>query len=107
VRPPPGGRGRAARPGGGGGLPWRPARPAGPALAQVLAPTLLIVGGADTSVLALNREATGRLTAPHRLEVVPVASHLFPEPGAEGGRPPGHGWFLDHLVQRPTSPSGR
>jgi putative phosphoribosyl transferase len=46
---------------------------AGPAVERVTAPTLLIVGGADTRVLALNRQAAGRLTAPHRLEVVPGA----------------------------------
>jgi putative phosphoribosyl transferase len=55
---------------------------AGPALERVTAPTLLIVGGADTHVLALNRQAAGRLTARHRLEVVPGAGHLFEEPGA-------------------------
>jgi putative phosphoribosyl transferase len=81
---------------------------AGPALAQVRAPTLLIVGGADTHVLALNRRAIGGLSAPHRLEVVPGASHLFEEPGAldEVGRL-ATGWFVDHLGRRPASPSGR
>jgi putative phosphoribosyl transferase len=53
-------------------------------LAQVQAPTLLIVGGLDTEVLALNREALRRLHAPKRLEVVPGAGHLFEEPGALG-----------------------
>jgi putative phosphoribosyl transferase len=71
---------------------------AGPALEQVLAPTLLIVGGADTTVLALNRQAAGRLAAPHRLEVVAGASHLFPEPGAldEVARLAA-AWFAAHL----------
>jgi putative phosphoribosyl transferase len=80
---------------------------AGPALAQMLAPTLLIVGGADTSVLALNREATGQLTALCRLEIVAGASHLFEEPGAldEVARL-ATGWFVDHLGRRPPSPSG-
>jgi putative phosphoribosyl transferase len=55
---------------------------AGPALERVTAPTLLIVGGTDTQVLALNRQAAGRLTAPHRLEIVPGTGHLFEEPGA-------------------------
>jgi hypothetical protein len=45
----------------------------GPALERVTAPTLLIVGGADTQVLALKRQAVGRLAAPHGLEVVPGA----------------------------------
>ncbi|MDM7941359.1 MAG: dienelactone hydrolase family protein [Hydrogenophaga sp.] len=54
------------------------------ALPQVQAPTLLIVGGLDTEVLALNRQALRRLKAPRRLEVVPGANHLFEEPGALG-----------------------
>ena len=57
---------------------------AGPALPMVVAPTLLIVGGADREVLELNREAREALTrAPDvQLEIVPGASHLFEEPGA-------------------------
>jgi pimeloyl-ACP methyl ester carboxylesterase len=51
-------------------------------LERVSAPTLLIVGGADRTVLAMNEEAAGRLRAPHRVEVVPGATHLFEEPGA-------------------------
>jgi len=48
-------------------------------LGEVRAPVLLIVGGRDPHVLALNRDAADRLTAPHRLEVVPGATHLFAE----------------------------
>ncbi|MFV0132368.1 dienelactone hydrolase family protein [Streptomyces sp. HMX87] len=55
---------------------------AGDALAQVLAPVLLIVGGHDETVLGLNRRAAERLPGPHELHVVPGATHLFPEPGA-------------------------
>ena len=55
---------------------------AGQALARVRAPTLLIVGGADTDVLALNREAERRVPGETRLEVVAGATHLFEEPGA-------------------------
>lgn len=55
---------------------------AGSALAHVRAPTLLLVGGADTPVLELNREALTHLTVPARLEVIPDATHLFEEPGA-------------------------
>ena len=72
------------------------------------APTLLIVGGADTHVLALNRRAIGGLPAPHRLEVVPGASHLFEEPGAlDKVAHLATGWFVDHLGRRPASPSER
>ncbi|GAA4676311.1 dienelactone hydrolase family protein [Streptomyces chumphonensis] len=55
---------------------------AGEALARVRAPVLLVVGGADTDVLRLNREAARELGAPHREHVVPGATHLFAEPGA-------------------------
>lgn len=51
-------------------------------LDRVVAPTLLIVGGADDVVLELNRRALERLRAPKALEVVPGATHLFEEPGA-------------------------
>ena len=55
---------------------------AGDALPRVRAPTLLIVGGEDTHVLELNREALERLGGAKALEVVPGATHLFEEPGA-------------------------
>lgn len=55
---------------------------AGGALERVVAPTLLIVGGADDVVLDLNEEALQRLSGPKSLEVIPGATHLFPEPGA-------------------------
>ena len=51
-------------------------------LAEVRAPTLLIVGGADHQVLELNREAQRQLRCPCELAVVPGATHLFEEPGA-------------------------
>ena len=55
---------------------------AGEALARVHAPTLLVVGGADTQVLELNRRAAAGLTVQHEVSVVPGATHLFEEPGA-------------------------
>jgi putative phosphoribosyl transferase len=55
---------------------------AGPALPQVEAPTLLIVGGEDREVLALNRRAQELISAPCEIAVVPGAGHLFEEPGA-------------------------
>jgi pimeloyl-ACP methyl ester carboxylesterase len=55
---------------------------AGKALARVQAPTLLIVGGNDETVLELNREALAQLRTTARLEVIPGATHLFEEPGA-------------------------
>lgn len=56
---------------------------AGPAaLAAVTAPTLLVVGGADEAVIALNEQALGRLRCEGELAIVPGATHLFEEPGA-------------------------
>jgi pimeloyl-ACP methyl ester carboxylesterase len=52
---------------------------AGAVLGRVRAPTLLVVGGRDRTVLALNRAALEGLAGPARLEVVAGASHLFPE----------------------------
>jgi dienelactone hydrolase len=52
------------------------------ALADVRAPTLLIVGSLDATVLRLNREAMRRMTAKVELEIVRGATHLFEEPGA-------------------------
>lgn len=50
-------------------------------LARVRAPSLLIVGGADTEVLALNRQAHQALHVDKALQIVPGATHLFEEPG--------------------------
>lgn len=52
------------------------------ALERVAAPTLLIVGGHDRQVLALNRAAARHLRCPHEIRVIPGATHLFEEPGA-------------------------
>ena len=54
---------------------------AGEALERVRVPTLLIVGGRDVEVLALNRAAAARLAGPSEISVVPGATHLFEEPG--------------------------
>jgi putative phosphoribosyl transferase len=70
---------------------------AGPRLADVRAPTLLVVGGRDEAVLELNREAAATLRCEHRLEVVPGATHLFEEPGTlEAASRLASDWFLDH-----------
>lgn len=50
-------------------------------LGRVRAPTLLIVGGADETVLQLNQAAYDALRCEKRLAVIPRATHLFPEPG--------------------------
>lgn len=51
-------------------------------LAAVVSPTLLIVGGSDSQVLDLNRQAAGELRQVKEVAVVPGAGHLFEEPGA-------------------------
>ncbi len=71
---------------------------AGPALASVRAPTLLIVGGLDTVVLELNREAMAAMRCPVELEVVPGAGHLFEEAGTlEQVAALARDWFRRHL----------
>jgi|ERR1043166_4406712 dienelactone hydrolase len=52
-------------------------------LAAVRAPTLLIVGGRDDVVVELNRQALAMLKSPKDLVIVPGATHLFEEPGAQ------------------------
>jgi dienelactone hydrolase len=54
---------------------------AGPGLAAVRAPTLLLVGSLDLLVLQLNQQAQHELRCHSRLQVVPHAGHLFEEPG--------------------------
>jgi putative phosphoribosyl transferase len=67
------------------------------ALELVTTPTLLIVGGADTQVLELNRQAQSRMRCETRLEIVPGATHLFEEPGAlERVAELAVAWFVDH-----------
>jgi dienelactone hydrolase len=71
---------------------------AGEALPRVQAPTLLIVGGLDTPVIAMNRDALEQLRCEKGLEIVPGASHLFEEPGTlEVVAKLAAGWFSRHL----------
>lgn len=72
---------------------------AGSRLGSVTAPTLLIVGGADTVVLKLNEEAAAGLAGPSRVSVVPDATHLFEEPGALAEAALlARDWFRHHLT---------
>jgi putative phosphoribosyl transferase len=74
---------------------------AGEYLRQVTAATLLIVGGADHTVLQLNRDALRALHCEKRLEIVPGATHLFEEPGAlESVAELAANWFASHLTPR-------
>jgi len=69
-----------------------------PALPMVRSPTLLIVGGQDYGVIDLNEKAFAALAPPKDLEIVPGATHLFPEPGAmEAVVRLATRWFKRHL----------
>src|SRR5262245_16831066 len=77
---------------------------AGDALPEVRAPTLLIVGGADTPVIALNRQAFAELRSTKDLAIVPGATHLFEEPGTlEQVTELARNWFVRFLPQRRRS----
>lgn len=72
---------------------------AGPALVQVAAPTLMLVGERDVPVLELNEQARQAMTVTTHLTIIPGAGHLFEEEGAldtvagEAGR-----WFTTYLA---------
>ena len=91
----------AARPDPVGAVVSRGGRPdlAPEALSLVASPTLFIVGARDFEVLQLNRQAAAQLIAPHVLQVVPGATHLFEEPGTlEQAAHLARDWFLQHLA---------
>ena len=70
-------------------------------LSRVKAPTLLIVGGEDKVVLALNKRAYHDLPCVKELVIVPGATHLFEEPGAlEEVARLARDWFGKHLLSR-------
>ncbi|OGT41223.1 MAG: hydrolase [Gammaproteobacteria bacterium RIFCSPHIGHO2_12_FULL_37_34] len=74
---------------------------AGPALQQVKAATLLLVGGDDESVIAFNQQAFKALQCMKELTIIPGATHLFEEPGklavvAQLAKE----WFERYLIQR-------
>jgi dienelactone hydrolase len=71
---------------------------AGPALSQVRAATLLIVGGLDFPVIEMNEEAFARLRCEKDLKIIPGATHLFEEPGTlEKVSTLATDWFHGHL----------
>ena len=80
---------------------------AGPMLARVRAPTLLIVGGHDTEVVDLNRRAARDMRADVRIEIVPGAGHLFEEPDAlEAVSRLAVGWCRQYLDPAGNAVSG-
>ncbi|KEO50762.1 erythromycin esterase family protein [Thioclava pacifica] len=77
---------------------------AGAHLGAVTAPSLLIVGGDDGQVLALNRSALADLTCEKALRIVPGATHLFEEPGTlEMVCAMAGDWFVQHLTLPATA----
>ena len=77
---------------------------AGNVLPRVKAPTLLIVGGSDLRVIELNQSAFEMLGGVKAIEIVPNATHLFPEPGAlMAVIELAAGWFERHLVKSDRS----
>ena len=75
---------------------------AGPRLAAVTAPTLLIVGGNDEVTLILNRQAQAELNCENKLAIVPGATHLFEEPGTlDAAAALARDWFLRRLTRSP------
>ena len=72
---------------------------AGEALPLVRAPTLLIVGGRDTTVIGMNTDARSMMRIETTLEIVPGATHLFEEPGAlDVVADLAAAWFRRHMV---------
>jgi putative phosphoribosyl transferase len=72
---------------------------AAPRLAEVRAPTLLIVGSMDHTVLDLNRRAAAAMSCEVALRIVPGATHLFEEPGTLATAAMlARDWFSHHLA---------
>lgn len=78
---------------------------AGAKLPEVRAPTLLIVGGKDEQVIALNQTALRQLACPAEVQIVPGATHLFEEPGTlEAVTRLAAGWFHRNLRRSGPAP---
>jgi putative phosphoribosyl transferase len=71
---------------------------AGGVLPRVRTPTLLLVGGADTLGLDINRRAYDALKAPKRMDIIPGATHHFLQDAElERVAELAGEWFLQHL----------
>jgi putative phosphoribosyl transferase len=71
-----------------------------PVLPDVVTPTLLIVGGLDTPVIGMNRQALDQMPANTKavLQIVPGATHLFEESGTlEQAARLARDWFIRYL----------
>jgi dienelactone hydrolase len=73
---------------------------AGPALARVTAPTLLLVGALDEAVIAYNEDAFKQLRCDKHMQLIPGATHLFEEFGTlEEVAHLATEWFVKHLLR--------
>jgi putative phosphoribosyl transferase len=72
-----------------------------PVICDVQVPTLLIVGGNDLPLIAMNEDALAQIPTQHkRLEIVPDACHQFNEPGAlEQVAQVTSDWFKSYLAR--------
>lgn len=69
-------------------------------LRSVKVPTLLLVGGLDSIVIELNKQAMEQISAEKKLVIIPGATHLFEEPGKlEKVAKLSIDWFLRYLVK--------
>jgi pimeloyl-ACP methyl ester carboxylesterase len=76
-------------------------------LPKVTTPALLIVGGFDTPVIQMNRDAMKQMRGEVKLEIVPGATHLFEEPGTlERVAELAGDWFAQHLRPAETTRRG-
>ena len=72
---------------------------------MVRAPTLLIVGGRDSVVIDLNKQAMRQMVAPVQLEIVSGATHLFEESGTlEQVAELARNWFVTYLGLQSNAP---
>jgi putative phosphoribosyl transferase len=72
---------------------------AGSTASLVRAPTLLIVGGKDTAVIQMNRDAMALMKCKTELKIVPGATHLFEERGTLAQVASlAADWFTAHLA---------
>lgn len=71
-------------------------------LPKVKVPTLLIVGGDDTSVIKMNEDAKSKMQCVTELKIIPGATHLFEEPGTlEQVANYSKDWFVKYLINNP------
>jgi putative phosphoribosyl transferase len=70
---------------------------------RVRCPTLILVGGRDAQIRAINERTMTRLPGTKRLVIIPGASHLFEEPGALAEvAERAAAWFARYLRRGPS-----